>query len=121
MSGEVSPASLHQAHFHVYGVLFAETGPLWPLVFTFPLLLVLHRLRYDEKGLGGYNAKGEPYILMDPKLGLPSASGEGAGIDTVAYFSAYGPTKDGRIKPEVVAPGDRVSGPRTSLSLSCRH
>ncbi|CAN0390119.1 unnamed protein product, partial [Pylaiella littoralis] len=31
-----------------------------------------------------------------------------AGIDEIAYFSAYGFTKDGRIKPEVVAPGDSV-------------
>lgn len=29
-------------------------------------------------------------------------------IDTVAYFSSFGPTLDGRIKPEVVAPGDLV-------------
>lgn len=28
--------------------------------------------------------------------------------DTVAYFSSYGPTNDGRIKPEVMAPGDMV-------------
>eukprot|EP00752_Nemacystus_decipiens_P004360 g3984.t1 len=29
-------------------------------------------------------------------------------INTVAYFSSYGPTEDGRIKPEVMAPGDMV-------------
>lgn len=29
-------------------------------------------------------------------------------IDTIAYFSSYGFTTDGRIKPEVVAPGDQV-------------
>lgn len=27
-------------------------------------------------------------------------------IDTVSYFSSKGPTIDGRIKPDVVAPGD---------------
>lgn len=37
----------------------------------------------------------------------------GADIDTIAYFSSYGPTVEGRIKPEVVAPGDYV---RTILS-----
>lgn len=31
-----------------------------------------------------------------------------ADIDTVAWFSSYGFTDDGRIKPEVVAPGDKV-------------
>eukprot|EP00903_Cladosiphon_okamuranus_P006848 g6670.t1 len=31
-----------------------------------------------------------------------------ADIDTVTYFSSSGPTWDGRIKPEVVAPGDMV-------------
>ena len=29
-------------------------------------------------------------------------------IDTVAFFSSYGPMRDGRIKPEVLAPGDQV-------------
>lgn len=32
-----------------------------------------------------------------------------ADVDTVAAFSSYGPTQDGRIKPDVVAPGDAVS------------
>ena len=32
----------------------------------------------------------------------------GADIDTVSFFSSYGPTLDGRIKPELVAPGDMV-------------
>ena len=31
-----------------------------------------------------------------------------ADIDTVSYFSSYGPTQDNRIKPELVAPGDLV-------------
>ncbi|CAN0288582.1 unnamed protein product, partial [Scytosiphon promiscuus] len=30
-------------------------------------------------------------------------------IDTIAWFSSYGPTLDSRIKPEVVAPGDKVA------------
>lgn len=34
--------------------------------------------------------------------------GDEADIDTVAFFSSSGPTLDGRIKPEVVAPGDMV-------------
>lgn len=29
-------------------------------------------------------------------------------IDTISAFSSYGPTQDGRIKPEVLAPGDQV-------------
>lgn len=32
-----------------------------------------------------------------------------ADLDTVAVFSSYGPTKDNRIKPEILAPGDAVS------------
>lgn len=31
-----------------------------------------------------------------------------ADINTISAFSSYGPTTDGRIKPEVVAPGDEV-------------
>ncbi|CAN0484691.1 unnamed protein product, partial [Laminaria digitata] len=30
-------------------------------------------------------------------------------VDTVVAFISYGSTQDGRIKPEVVAPGDAVS------------
>ncbi len=40
-----------------------------------------------------------------------------SGIDTVAPFSSTGPTADGRIKPEVVAPGDMVRIAPRSLSL----
>lgn len=36
-------------------------------------------------------------------------------IDAMAYFSSFGPSLDGRIKPEVVAPGDLVSA-----SMMCR-
>ena len=31
-----------------------------------------------------------------------------ADMDTVSYFSSYGPTQDNRVKPELVAPGDLV-------------
>lgn len=31
-----------------------------------------------------------------------------ANIDTVAFFSSRGPTRDNRIKPELVAPGDQL-------------
>ncbi|KAG2444995.1 hypothetical protein HYH02_008865 [Chlamydomonas schloesseri] len=34
---------------------------------------------------------------------------EAAGPDTVAYFSSYGPLADGRIKPDVVAPGAYIT------------
>lgn len=32
-----------------------------------------------------------------------------ADVDTLAFFSSYGPTRDSRIKPEILAPGDAVS------------
>ncbi|CAB1107200.1 unnamed protein product [Ectocarpus sp. CCAP 1310/34] len=46
----------------------------------------------------------------------------GAGIDMVADFSSYGFTTDGRIKPEVVAPGDMVYSAASdgTDSHSCR-
>lgn len=37
-----------------------------------------------------------------------SGSSEWSDIDTVSFFSSYGPTQDNRIKPELVAPGDLV-------------
>lgn len=37
-----------------------------------------------------------------------TSSLDSSNIDTMSIFSSYGPTSDGRIKPEVVAPGDQV-------------
>eukprot|EP00752_Nemacystus_decipiens_P005062 g4596.t1 len=68
------------------------------------------RLIYDLLGITDYSEEGYPWICLYPSLGSPSSSTEQANIDTVAWFSSYGPTKDGRIKPEVVAPGDQVFG-----------
>ncbi|CAB1111148.1 unnamed protein product [Ectocarpus sp. CCAP 1310/34] len=66
-------------------------------------------LFYEEVGLTDYSPEGYPWICLMPYLGTPSASTEPAGVDTVAYFSSQGPTLDGRIKPDVVAPGDQVA------------
>lgn len=41
---------------------------------------------------------------------LTSYASQAADIDTVSYFSSYGPSTDNRIKPELVAPGDMVRG-----------
>jgi len=35
----------------------------------------------------------------------PDLSGSMKGKDYLAYFSSRGPTADGRIKPDIVAPG----------------
>lgn len=37
-----------------------------------------------------------------------NTSTEWSDIDTVSFFSSFGPTQDNRIKPELVAPGDLV-------------
>ncbi|CAM9894313.1 unnamed protein product [Scytosiphon promiscuus] len=66
------------------------------------------RLMYERLGITDYSPEGYPWICLDPKLGQPSSSAEQADIDTVAWFSSYGPALDSRIKPEVVAPGDKV-------------
>ena len=66
------------------------------------------RLIYDRFGLTDYSIEGYPWVCIAPVLGAPSKSAEQADIDAIAWFSSYGPTADGRIKPEVVAPGDQV-------------
>lgn len=63
----------------------------------------------------------------ETRLGTTGADGEEADgtngvadVDTVASFSSYGLTNDGRIKPEVVAPGDAVSTlPLPSMKCAC--
>ena len=66
------------------------------------------RLIYDRLGYVPYSVEGYPWICVDPGNGAPSSSTEQSDIDTIAFFSSYGPTADGRIKPDVVAPGDQV-------------
>lgn len=60
----------------------------------------------------GATSSGETRATITNADGITASSSSTAGpgdIDTVAAFSSYGPTLDGRIKPEVVAPGDLVS------------
>lgn len=59
----------------------------------------------------GSSSSGLTSFTVTNADGEEIASGDtSAGIDTVSYFSSYGPSTDNRIKPEVVAPGDRVRG-----------
>lgn len=39
----------------------------------------------------------------------------------VAFFSSRGPTEDGRVKPDVVAPGTAILAPKSSLAPSSRY
>ncbi|CAN0059252.1 unnamed protein product [Scytosiphon promiscuus] len=65
-------------------------------------------LMYERLGLTDFSPEGYPWICLSPILGRPSSSVDQADIDTLAWFTSYGPTSDSRIKPEVVAPGDQV-------------
>ncbi|CAM9317023.1 unnamed protein product [Discosporangium mesarthrocarpum] len=47
------------------------------------------------------------YTNMDGNI-IESFFDDLADINVVAYFSSYGPSEDGRVKPELVAPGDQV-------------
>lgn len=48
------------------------------------------------------NDWGWPYYLTDPACNTPWPLG------SMSYFSSPGPTRDGRIKPEITAPGDKI-------------
>lgn len=62
-----------------------------------------------------------PFTGDDGELSSSYVDGNNqADIDTVAFFSSYGFTTDGRIKPEVVAPGDQVRRWRV-FSSAVRH
>lgn len=71
------------------------------------------RVRYEQFGATRYTPEGYPWICIQPLgslvIGLPSTTPDlPADIDTVSFFSSYGPTPDSRIKPELVAPGEQV-------------
>lgn len=74
---------------------------------------------YESYGLTNYTVDGYPYICLFPFWGTPSTSTEQADIDTVALFSSSGPTRDGRIKPELVAPGDQVKRRHDNRKRCC--
>ena len=57
----------------------------------------------------GATSSGEAHLTSTGADGDVADGTNGyADVDTIAVFSSYGPTQDGRIKPEVVAPGDAV-------------
>jgi subtilisin family serine protease len=55
---------------------------------------------------------GDPANLEDA-IAVGSVHKDNPHTYGVSYFSSRGPTADGRLKPDVVAPGERI--------LSCRH
>ena len=55
---------------------------------------------------------GDPANL-DEAIAVGSVHKEYPHVYGISYFSSRGPTADGRLKPDVVAPGERI--------LSCRH
>lgn len=58
----------------------------------------------------GATSSGETRLTTTSENGKIADGTNGlADISTIAAYSSYGPTQDGRIKPEVVAPGDSVS------------
>lgn len=73
----------------------------------------------------GATSSGEARFTTTSENGTAADGTNGsADIDTVAYYSSYGPTQDGRIKPEIVAPADMVSvstKPRQKSRAKGRH
>jgi subtilisin family serine protease len=75
-------------------------------------------------GLGGFlGTVGEPatspYVIAVGALTSRFVSGDMRSfidLGKIAYFSSRGPTRDGRLKPEVVAPGYYVLGPEAGSS-----
>jgi subtilisin family serine protease len=75
-------------------------------------------------GLGGFlGTVGEPatspYVIAVGALTSRFVSGDVRSfivLGKIAYFSSRGPTRDGRLKPEVVAPGYYVLGPWAGTS-----
>jgi subtilisin family serine protease len=77
---------------------------------------------FIDDGLGGFlGTVGEPatspYVIgvgaLTSRVGDTRSF---ADLGKIAYFSSRGPTRDGRLKPEVVAPGYFVLGPEAGTS-----
>ncbi|CAM9451042.1 unnamed protein product, partial [Phaeothamnion confervicola] len=61
-------------------------------------------------------------ITVGASTSSPATTDEAQNVDDIAYFSSQGPTSDGRIKPDVVAPGYHLfsadSGSDTELTCN---
>jgi hypothetical protein len=75
-----------------------------------------------NEGRGGYVVKGRsvegyrPISITDPGnaervITVGATHGDKPHTYGVSYFSSRGPTGDGRAKPDLVAPGERISSP----------
>lgn len=69
--------------------------------------------------VGAYTTKEDWVSIAGPQIG------HGVSLGTLAYFSSHGPTRDGRLKPDMTAPGawigaalskDSVANPQRVLS-----
>jgi subtilisin family serine protease len=77
-----------------------------------------------DDGFGGFlgtvvQPATSPYVIAVGALTSRFVSGDMRSfidLGKIAYFSSRGPTRDGRLKPEVVAPGYFVLGPRAGTS-----
>jgi hypothetical protein len=49
-------------------------------------------------------------------VGATRSPREGSSVENLAYYSSIGPTDDGRIKPDLVAPGSSIQGPASQDS-----
>jgi subtilisin family serine protease len=75
-------------------------------------------------GLGGFlgtvaQPATSPYVIAVGALTsrfVPDNPRSFIDLGKIAYFSSRGPTRDGRLKPEVVAPGYFVLGPEVGTS-----
>lgn len=69
-----------------------------------------------NSGTEGYYSIGNPAIAKN-SLAV-AASETDSSVDTMAYFSSLGPTFDGRIKPDITAPGYFTTSAQAGLTSS---
>jgi serine protease AprX len=62
----------------------------------------------NEGGSGAQTLSIEANAKNVIAVGSSESTFDSADINYVAYYSSQGPTYDGRIKPDVVSPGDSI-------------
>ena len=69
-------------------------------------------LFYSAGNEGGGGSSGDPTITMDCSsknvIAVGSSQSSGGDPSYIAWYSSVGPAYDGRIKPDMVAPGDAL-------------
>ena len=93
------------------GYYYSDCTAVDAFLYDYPELLILFAAGNEGSGTNTIDAPGTSKNTLTVGASYNSRSGN---IDTIASFSSRGQTDDGRVKPDVVAPGTAIYSTKSS-------